>query len=153
LYGLTGQEGSHGEDVKELYYYTDSTPTHSYMEYLYKYPQAAFPYQRLIEENRRGRRPEGEFELLETGSFDDDRYFDVVVAYAKADVADIAIRISVHNRGPESAQIELLPTLWFRNTWSFRHDGARPRIEVASAGEGPVVVAQHAEEGIYHLQC
>jgi hypothetical protein len=153
LYGLTGPEGNHGEDVKELYYYTDSTPTHSYMEYLYKYPQAAFPYQRLIDENRPGRGAAGEFELIDTGVFDEDRYFDVFVEYAKADIADIAIRITVHNRGPEAARLELLPTLWFRNTWSFRPGAPRPSIEVARWSEETTVVARHPEEGTYHLQC
>ena len=118
-YGLTGNEGNHGEDVKEYYFYLDSTPTHSYMKYLYKYPQAEFPYARLLEENRRRGRSAPEFELLETGVFDHDRYFDVFVEYAKADVEDIFIRISAVNRGPEPAQLNLLPTIWFRNRWSW----------------------------------
>src|SRR5213595_1655604 len=116
LFGLTGAEGNHGEDVKELYYYVDSTPTHSYMKYLYKYPQAEFPYGRLAEENARRGRSEPEFELLDTGVFGENRYFDVFVEYAKADDEDIFIRITAHNRGPESAPLHLLPTLWFLNT-------------------------------------
>ena len=117
LFGLTGSEGNHGEDVKELYYYLDSTPTHSYMKYLYKYPQEEFPYATLIEANRGRSKTEREFELLDTGIFDGDRYFDVQVEYAKADVEDILIKITVANRGPETADIHVLPTIWFRNTW------------------------------------
>ena len=124
LYGLTGIEGNHGEDVKELYYYLDSTPTHSYMKFLYKYPQAEYPYARLIDENRRRSKYEGEFELLDTGIFDDDRYFDVFVEYAKADVEDILIKITIANRGPEDAMINLLPTVWFRNTWTWKGKSA-----------------------------
>jgi hypothetical protein len=116
LFGLTGSEGNHGEDVKEYYFYLDSTPTHSYMKYLYKYPQAEFPYARLVEENRRRGKGEPEYELLDTGVFDEDRYFDVTVEYAKADPEDILVRVSAANRGPEAATIHLLPTLWFRNT-------------------------------------
>src|SRR5438477_2446226 len=117
LFGLTGNEGNHGEDVKEYYFHLDSTPTHSYMKFLYKYPQVEFPYQRLVAEGQRGR-TEPEFELIDTGVFDQDRYFDVFVEYAKSDPEDICIRISVVNRGPEAARLVLLPTLWFRNTWS-----------------------------------
>jgi len=119
IFGLTGSEGNHGEDVKELYYYLDSTPTHSYMRFLYKYPQREFPYARLVEESRRRSRQEPELELIDTGVFDDDRYFDVFVDYAKAEAEDILIRITVANRGAEAAEIDLLPTLWYRNTWSF----------------------------------
>ena len=119
LFGLSGPEGNHGEDVKELYYYLDSTPTHSYMKALYKYPQAAFPYDRLVDENRRRGKDQPEFELLDTGVFDDDRYFDVVAEYAKASPEDILIRVTIHNRGPEAATLHLLPTLWMRNTWSW----------------------------------
>src|SRR5205807_2578739 len=111
LFGLAGPEGNHGEDVKEYYFYLDSTPTHSYMKFLYKYPQAAFPYAELVEENRRRDKSAPEYELLDTGVFDDDRYFDVFVEYAKADVEDILIRIQVFNRGPEQAQLHLLPTI------------------------------------------
>jgi hypothetical protein len=127
LFGLTGSEGNHGEDVKELYYYLDSTPTHSYMRYLYKYPQRAFPYARLVEDNRARDRRQPELELLDTGVFDDDRYFDVFIEYAKADAEDILVRVAVVNRGPERAAIDLLPTLWFRNTWSWG-DGERPGL-------------------------
>jgi len=117
LFGLTGPEGNHGEDVKELYYYLDSTPTHSYLKALYKYPQAAYPYGRLVEENRRRGKDEAEFELVDAGVFDDSRYFDVFVEYAKAAPEDILIRVTIANRGPETASIHVLPSLWFRNTW------------------------------------
>jgi hypothetical protein len=117
LFGLSGSEGNHGEDVKEYYFYLDSTPTHSYMKMLYKYPQSAFPYSDLVAENRRRGRTDFEYELLDTGIFDDDRYFDVFVEYAKAGEKDILARISVVNRGPEAATCHVLPTLWFRNTW------------------------------------
>ncbi len=123
LFGLAGPEGNHGEDVKELYYYLDSTPTHSYLKGLYKYPQAEFPYARLVDENRRRGKDQPEFELLDTGVFDENRYFDVTAEYAKASPQDILVRITVANRGPEAATIHVLPTLWFRNTWSwFGHD-------------------------------
>src|SRR5246127_1609192 len=118
LFGLTNSEGNHGEDVKEYYFYLDSTPTHSYMKYLYKYPQQAFPYSDLIETNRGRSREEFEYELLDTGIFEQDRYFDVFIEYAKGDPEDILIQISVHNRGPETSELHLLPTLWFRNDWS-----------------------------------
>jgi len=118
LFGLTNSEGNHGEDVKEYYFYLDSTPTHSYMKYLYKYPQQEFPYRDLVETNRHRSREEFEYELLDTGVFDSDRYFDVFVEYGKAEPEDLLIRITVHNRGPEKAELHLLPTLWFRNTWS-----------------------------------
>jgi hypothetical protein len=119
LFGLTNAEGNHGEDVKECYFYLDSTPTHSYMKFLYKYPHREFPYSDLVLENRKRNRLELEYELLDTGIFDDDRYFDVFVEYAKAAAEDILIRISVCNRGPETALLDLLPTLWFRNTWAW----------------------------------
>src|SRR5512137_2234990 len=118
LFGLTNSEGNHGEDVKEYYFYLDSTPTHSYMKYLYKYPQAAFPYADLLETNRRRNRNDMEYELLDTGVFDDDRYFDVFVEYAKDGAEDILVKITAANRGPEAAELHLLPTLWFRNDWS-----------------------------------
>ena len=129
LFGLTGSEGNHGEDVKEYYYYLDSTPTHSYMKYLYKYPQRAFPYSQLVEENQSRGKLAPEFELIDTGAFDDDRYFDVVIEYAKADVDDILIKITAKNHGPESAQIHLLPTIWFRNTWSWDHKVTKPKLQ------------------------
>ena len=118
LFGLTNSEGNHGEDVKEYYFYLDSTPTHSYMKYLYKYPQAAYPYADLVDTNRRRNRDEMEYELLDTGVFNDDRYFDVFVEYAKAGPEDILVRITAANRGPDAAELHLLPTLWFRNDWS-----------------------------------
>jgi Mannosylglycerate hydrolase MGH1-like glycoside hydrolase domain len=129
LFGLTGNEGNHGEDVKECYYYLDSTPTHSFMRYLYKYPQRAFPYDRIVEENRRRTRSDPEFELLDTGIFDDGRYFDVFVEYAKADVEDILVRITAFNRGPEPATLHLLPTIWFRNTWSWFEGVEKPVLQ------------------------
>jgi hypothetical protein len=133
LFGLTGNEGNHGEDVKEYYFYLDSTPTHSYMKYLYKYPQAEFPYGRLVEENRSRGKLAPEFELIDTGIFDDDRYFDVVIEYAKAGVEDILVRISATNRGPEPAELHLLPTIWFRNSWSWAGNGtARPHLKAHS---------------------
>ena len=141
LFGLTNSEGNHGEDVKEYYFYLDSTPTHSYLKYLYKYPQAAFPYDKLVETNRARSRDEFEYELINTGVFDDDRYFDVFVEYAKASPEDILVQISIHNRGPEPAEIHVLPTLWFRNRWSWGRDNPRPvlkatdRSSVASATE------------------
>ncbi len=123
LFGLSGNEGNHGEDVKEYYFYLDSTPTHSYMKYLYKYPQAAFPYDALVAENRRRDRRAPEFELIDTGVFDADRYFDVVVEYAKASPDDVLVRITATNRGPDAGELHLLPTLWFRNTWSWDTTG------------------------------
>ncbi len=140
LFGLTGPEGNHGEDVKEYYFYLDSTPTHSYMKFLYKYPQAAYPYADLVDENRRRGRGEPEYELLDTGVFDEDRYFDVVMEYAKADVEDILIRITATNRGPESAELDLLPSIWFRNTWSWGTDERRPRLRVEDLYPGSVAV-------------
>ena len=134
LFGLTNSEGNHGEDVKEYYFYLDSTPTHSYMKYLYKYPQQEFPYSDLVATNARRSREEFEYELLDTGIFDDDRYFDVFVEYAKADPEDMLIRISVHNRGPETAELHLLPTLWFRNTWSWERTSRSPRCVRSKEG-------------------
>src|SRR5262245_34497781 len=134
LFGLTGNEGNHGEDVKECYYYLDSTPTHSYMKMLYKYPQAEFPYAWLVEENRRRGKDAPEFELVDTGIFNDDRYFDVFVEYAKAGPDDILIRITAHNRGPEMAKLHLLPTIWFRNTWSWGTNGHKPQMNLMARG-------------------
>ncbi len=148
LFGLTGNEGNHGEDVKEYYFYLDSTPTHSYMKYLYKYPQAEFPYGRLVEENRLRGRGAPELELVDTGVFDQDRYFDVVVEYAKADVDDILIRVSVTNRGPDAAECHLLPTLWFRNTWSWEAGSPRPRL---AAGQAGGIEADHESLGLRWL--
>ena len=148
LFGLTGSEGNHGEDVKELYYYLDSTPTHSYMKYLYKYPQSEYPYSRLVEENARKGRAGREVELLDTGVFAEDRYFDVFVEYAKDGIEDLHVRIEVHNRGPDDAELHLLPTLWFRNTWSWNGE-KRPSIRQTEPG---LAVAEHESEGRYHLR-
>jgi mannosylglycerate hydrolase MGH1-like protein len=154
LFGLAGTEGNHGEDVKEYYFYLDSTPTHSYMKYLYKYPHAAFPYEALVEENRRRDRHAPEFELIDTGVFDADRYFDVVVEYAKAAPDDVLIRITATNRGPEPAALDLLPTLWYRNTWSW--DVPAPERPSLRAGEGAspaVIEGDHATLGARWLYC
>jgi hypothetical protein len=140
LFGLTGSEGNHGEDVKEYYFYLDSTPTHSYMRFLYKYPQAAFPYAQLVEENRKRGRQSPEFELIDTGVFNEDRYFDVEVEYAKADVEDMLVRIHITNRGPESAAIEVVPTVWFRNIWSWHENGHKPALERAAAASSAVAL-------------
>ncbi|MGC1293898.1 MAG: glucosidase, partial [Alloacidobacterium sp.] len=150
LFGLTNNEANHGEDVKEYYFYVDSTPTHSYMKYLYKYPQAEYPYRDLIETNRRRSREEMEYELLDTGIFDEDRYFDVFVEYAKADPEDTLIRISVHNRGPEAAQIHVLPTLWFRNNWTGEEGEPKPALGQI---DGEKIHASHPQLGDYTLQC
>jgi hypothetical protein len=128
IFGLTNSEGNHGEDVKEYYYYLDSTPTHSYMKYLYKYPQGSFPYRQLVETNRQRTREELEYELIDTGIFDEDRYFDVVVEYAKASPEDLLIQISVTNRGPDPAQLHVLPHLWFRNTWWLESEAPLPEL-------------------------
>jgi Mannosylglycerate hydrolase MGH1-like glycoside hydrolase domain/Glycosyl hydrolase family 63 C-terminal domain len=139
IFGLAGNEGNHGEDVKEYYFYLDSTPSHSYMKYLYKYPQAEFPYSSLVEENRRRDKRQPEFELLDTGVFDEDRYFDVFVEYAKADVEDILIEITITNRGPEAANLRVLPTIWFRNTWSWGNRGRRPKLHKMRVAPNPVI--------------
>lgn len=159
LFGLTNSEGNHGEDVKEYYFYLDSTPTHSYMKYLYKYPQAAYPYGDLIETNRRRSRNEFEYELLDTGVFKDDRYFDVFVEYAKAGPEDILVRITTANRGPEAAELHLLPTLWFRNDWSrwiaeSNRAAEKPNLRQikAAAGTSAVAVA-HPLLGEFVLAC
>ena len=149
LFGLTGSEGNHGEDVKEYYFYTDSTPTHSYMTFLYKYPQAAFPYADLVEENRRRGRQAPEYELLDTGVFSDDRYFDVEVEYAKADCDDILVRIHVTNRGPEAASIDVLPTVWFRNTWAWHPELPRPSL--ARAGATDTVALREPKYGARYV--
>ena len=150
LFGLTNSEGNHGEDVKEYYFYLDSTPTHSYMKYLYKYPQAAYPYGDLIETNGRRSRTEFEYELLDTGVFDEDRYFDVFVEYAKASPEDIFIQVTVSNRGPEPATLHVLPTLWFRNTWSWGGDVPRPELRQSAPG---VIAASHPDLGGRLLSC
>ena len=150
-FGLTGSEGNHGEDLKEYYFYLDSTPTHSYMKYLYKYPQAQFPYSQLVEENRRRGKDEPEFELIDTGIFNEDRYFDVFVEYAKADVEDLLIKISAVNRGPDAAQINLLPTVWFRNTWSWNNQNGKSRPRLSR--DGSVIELNHPELGRRWLYC
>ena len=151
LFGLTGNEGNHGEDVKEYYFYLDSTPTHSYMKYLYKYPQAEFPYGQLVTENRQRGKLAPEFELIDTGIFEGNRYFDVVVEYAKANVEDILVKITATNRGPEEASLNLLPTIWFRNTWSWHQNGtAKPYLRSTSEG---VIELNHPEPGKRWLYC
>jgi hypothetical protein len=152
LFGLTNSEGNHGEDVKEYYFYLDSTPTHSYMKYLYKYPQAAFPYNDLIETSKRRNRGDMEYELLDTGIFNGDRYFDVFVEYAKQSPEDILIQISVSNRGPEPATVHVLPTLWFRNTWTWWPGTPKPSMkQVPGQKGGQAVAASHADLGERYL--
>jgi hypothetical protein len=153
LFGLTGNQGNHGEDVKECYFYLDSTPTHSYMKCLYKYPQAEFPYFQLVEENRRRDKSQPEFELLDTGVFNDNRYFDVFVEYAKADIEDVLIRITVTNRGPERAKLRLLPTIWFRNTWSWGSSKRRPELHRTRPAPDPVIELNHDKPGNRWLHC
>ena len=154
LFGLTGHQGNHGEDVKECYFYLDSTPTHSYMRMLYKYPQAEFPYDALVAENGRRDRTQPEFELMDTGVFADNRYFDVFVEYAKADVEDILIKITVVNRGPDAATLHLLPSLWFRNTWSWGKDDRRPTMRKAVGPQNcQCVEVEHWQYGRRWLLC
>jgi hypothetical protein len=150
LFGLTNSEGNHGEDVKEYYFYLDSTPTHSYMKYLYKYPQAAYPYDNLVTTNRHRGKHDVEYELLDTGVFDQDRYFDVFVEYAKAAPEDILVKITVCNRGPEPASLHVLPTIWFRNVWSWGGNAARPmlrQLATGAAGGATVAAASHPDLG------
>ena len=149
LFGLTGPEGNHGEDVKEVYYYVDGTPTGSYLRMLYKYPQGEFPYVRLVEENGRRGKAEPEFELMDAGVFDADRYFDVFVEYAKAGPEDLLIRITAHNRGPEAAPLHLLPQIWFRNTWSWEAGRSKPSLRLEGGGRS--IELQHEQLGEYHL--
>src|SRR5277367_3523480 len=154
LFGLTNSEGNHGEDVKEYYFYLDSTPTHSYMKYLYKYPQAAYPYDNIVATNRQRNRKEAEYELLDTGVFEGDRYFDVFVEYAKETPEDILIKITAWNRGPEPATLHLLPTLWFRNTWSWRNDLAKPSMRLGEgSGSAKAVHTSHPLVGENLLYC
>jgi Mannosylglycerate hydrolase MGH1-like glycoside hydrolase domain len=154
MFGLTNSEGNHGEDVKEYYFYLDSTPTHSYMRCLYKYPQAAFPYSDLVLTNRARGRGDFEYELIDTGVFDGDRYFDVVVEYAKASPEDVLVRVSVHNRGPDPADLHVLPTLWFRNEWSWSGAAVRPALRRVAAAPGRGVVrATHHGLGDRFLYC
>jgi hypothetical protein len=161
LFGLTSNQGNHGEDVKECYFYLDGTPTHSYMRYLYKYPQREFPYAQLIEENQRRSKSEPEFELLDTGIFDEHRYFDVFVEYAKADVEDILIKVTLANRGPEAANLRVLPAIWFRNTWSWGNsngngddnDNDRPRLRGLASSLNPVIELKCAPLSKRWLHC
>ena len=148
LFGLTNSEGNHGEDVKECYYYLDATPTHSYLKMLYKYPQRCFPYNWIVEENRRRGKDQPEFEILDTDAFDEDRYFDVFVEYAKSSPEDLLLSISISNRGPEEACVHVLPQLWFRNTWSWGYDSARPTLRLQGA---QVVSAWHRLLGQYYF--
>ncbi|MBE9225511.1 glucosidase [Phormidium sp. LEGE 05292] len=152
IFGLTGNEGNHGEDAKDYYFYLDSTPTHSYMKALYKYPQSAFPYAELVAENRRRSRHELEFELLDTDVFDENRYFDVFVEYAKQSPEDILIKITIANRGLETKTLHLLPTLWFRNTWSWNGDENKPILQAVN-DENSTIIASHSTLGKYQLSC
>ena len=154
LFGLSNSEGNHGEDVKEYYFYVDSTPTHSYMKYLYKYPQAAFPYDDLVNTNRKRTRDEMEYELIDTGVFNQERYFDVFVEYAKQAPEDILIQITACNRASEPATLHVLPTLWFRNTWSWSKPEARPELKgVESVSGASVVEASCPHLGTRFLYC
>ncbi|MFZ6012654.1 MAG: glucosidase, partial [Bacteroidota bacterium] len=148
IFGLTGNEGNHAEDCKEHYYYLDSTPTHSYMKMLYKYPQREFPYAQLVEENRRRGKHEPEFELIDTGIFDDNKYFDVFVEYAKCDDSDILVKITVYNRSTEAADVNILPTVWFRNTWSWGDQNAKPEMYLDDDG---IIKVTHKKLGNYYL--
>src|SRR5208282_4093273 len=154
LFGLTNSEGNHGEDVKEYYFYLDSTPTHSYMKYLYKYPHAAYPYGELIHKNRQRGRNEFEYELLDTGIFDQDRYFDVFVEYAKGLPEDILVQITVWNRGPEPATLHVLPTVWFRNQWSWGAATPRPQLrQTTASGDVSAIEAVQEKMGTRYLYC
>ena len=155
LFGLDGNTGNHGEDVKEYYFYLDNTPTHSYQKYLYKYPQAAFPYQQIYDENAKRDKSQSEYELMDTGVFDDDKYFDIFVEYAKADVEDICIRLTAHNRGDEAAPLHLLPTIWFRNRWSWYEKANKPVMR-ETENDAPNLSTIHLNEeklGDYLLTC
>ena len=154
IFGVTNSEGNHGEDVKDYYYYLDSTPTHSYMKYLYKYPQAAFPYEELVNKNRSRGRNEPEYELINTGVFDEDRYFDVFIEYAKQSPEDILIQIKIFNRGPQAATLDVLPSLWFRNTWSWSEGSTRPMLTEMKAGDDVwVIAASHQTLVERYLYC
>src|SRR5215831_3073215 len=147
LFGLTNSEGNHGEDVKECYWYLDALPTHSYMKMLYKYPQREYPYDQLVSVNRTRGKQEPEYELIDTGIFDDNRYFDVFVEYAKANPRDVLMQITVFNRGPEAARVHILPQLWFRNIWSWRPEFHKPGLSKIDSG---TVAVEHEELGRYH---
>ena len=147
LFGLTNSEGNHGEDVKECYWYLDALPTHSYLKMLYKYPQREFPYNWLVEENRRRDKQQPEFELLDTDAFNDNRYFDVFIEYAKASPHDVLMQITAINRGPDEARLHILPQLWFRNIWSWRPELAKPQL---SAVDQNTIASEHYQLGKYH---
>jgi hypothetical protein len=153
MFGLTGKQGNHGEDVKEYFFYLDAAPSHSFLRYLYKYPQKAFPYSTLVEENKRRSRTDPPFNLLDTGVFKENRYWDVEITYAKKTPDAIFARIKISNRGPETAVLHLLPTLWFRNTWSWDDEqGEKPSLEAAGPGKAAwAVAAQHPDLGRYFL--
>ena len=154
MFGLTGNQGNHGEDVKEYYFYLDNTPTHSYMKYLYKYPQAAYPYQQLVEENQQRGVEDPEFELLDTGVFDQNRYFDIFIEYAKSTDEDISIKITAFNRGDQESPLTILPTLWFRNTWSWYKDAQKPKLTVrAQTDDYSVIEVNHPILGNRWLYC
>src|SRR3954463_6147012 len=154
LFGLTNREGNHGEDVKEYYFYLDSTPTHSYMKYLYKYPQSAYPYDNLVATNRSRGAGDFEYELIDTGVFDQNRYFDVFVEYAKGSPEDILVQITVWNRGPDAAELQVLPTLWFRNHWSWGTAAGRPELvgKASKASHSVIEVVQEKHRNRY-LSC
>ena len=151
LFGLTGPEGNHGEDVKEAYYYLDNVPTHSYMQMLYKYPQHKFPYEWLVRENARRTRLQPEFELLDTAIFHEDRYFDVSIEYAKDGPDDLLLCLTVSNRSPEAATLHLLPQLWFRNTWAWGYDDYRPSLLAMPDGGG--ITVRHKDLADLELYC
>ncbi|WP_319420313.1 MGH1-like glycoside hydrolase domain-containing protein [Pleurocapsa sp. FMAR1] len=154
MFGLTGNQGNHGEDVKEYYFYLDNTPTHSYMKYLYKYPQSEYPYADLVEENQRRGKDASEYELLDTGVFDEDKYFDIFIEYAKASDEDILIKVTAHNRGEVEKPLHILPTLWFRNTWSWYKDAKKPKLKVYAQKDGySVIEASHPSLGERWLYC
>jgi hypothetical protein len=153
FFGLNIHEGNHGQDVKEYYFYLDNTPTHSYMKFLYKYPQSTFPYQDLVDTNQHRERTQPEYELLDTGVFDNDAYFDIFVEYAKASMEDILIKLTVHNRGRDPASLHVLPTLWFRNTWSWSGNVPKPLLSGQPAAGMPAIAASHLNLGDYYLYC
>ena len=153
LFGLTGPQGNHGEDVKEVYFYDDNTPTHSYMRMTYRYPQAAFPYQELVRQNAARSKRESEFEIADTGVFAQG-FFEIESEYAKQSAADILIQVRVENRGPEKARLHLPPTLWFRNTWSWGRDDRKPHLRLSEeSGATPCILASHYCLGDYKLAC
>ena len=153
IFGVSGPEGNHGEDVKELYWYVDSTPSHSFMRMVYRYPQSRFPYEELVAQSGARSKMEGEFEIWNTTALAENRYFDVEIEYAKADPHDILIRVSATNCGPESAPLHLLPTIWFRNTWSWDRTQPKPTLRKTAKGHAAVITASHTVLGNYDLFC